>query len=377
MSSRVYPLGFRSIPRRRTIAYTAAGALALAWGAVAPAVASGSTAAYALTGEYVFTVPAGVTTVDVLAIGGAGGNGKGQSSAPGSGGLPGRVAGGFSVFPGEKLYVEVAGAGASSGAGGFNGGGSDTASTDTGGGGGGASDVRTRSASMGLSPDPRLIVAAGGGGGGSGNDSFGTSGFDGGTAGTAGTASGEFPGGGAGTATASGSGGCGAGCDGQFGSGGIGGGGSFGGGGGGGGYYGGGGGASGNFGGGSGGGGGSDLVPAGGTKAVAAASVAPRVEITYTPSTGPAVPAAPPKPTITAKVKPAKRRATFSFKSAGATGFRCSLVKRKHHRFSKPSFSTCRSPKRYKHLKRGRYSFDVQAVASGRVSPTANTHFKI
>ena len=66
--------------------------------------------------EQAFVVPAGVSSVDVEAVGGSG--------APfGSGGGRGGAASGtLSVTPGEILYLEVGGNGSVSG-GGFNGGG--------------------------------------------------------------------------------------------------------------------------------------------------------------------------------------------------------------------------------------------------------------
>jgi hypothetical protein len=64
------------------------------------------------------------------------------------------------------------------------------------------------------------------------------------------------------------------------------------------------------------------------------------------------------------------RTATFKFKgSAGTTGFKCALVKkqkkRRGHRQPKPSFSSCRSPKTYRHLSHGSYTFYVRAQGPG------------
>ena len=162
---------FRSSPRHRSTrgaaALSALGALvcALAW--AAPAQATTQTFTY--TGaEQTFTVPVGVYSLHVLAIGGSGG------ASELAGGAAARVGGQLEVSPGKTLYVEVGGdghnGGLSGGAGGFNGGG---AAGNTGaGGGGGGSDVRTSPRSVGLSPDDRLIVAGGGGGtGGAGIES--------------------------------------------------------------------------------------------------------------------------------------------------------------------------------------------------------------
>src|SRR5271165_7053764 len=108
--------------------------------AVVPAQATTQT--FGFTGaEQTFTVPTGVGSVHVVAIGGSGG----ASSA--AGGAAAQVTGDLSVMPGETLYVEVGGDGQSSaagGGGGFNGGAPGSA------GGGGASDVRTSSMSAGL-----------------------------------------------------------------------------------------------------------------------------------------------------------------------------------------------------------------------------------
>jgi alpha-tubulin suppressor-like RCC1 family protein len=74
-----------------------------------------------------------------------------------------------------------------------------------------------------------------------------------------------------------------------------------------------------------------------------------------------------PKGTTITKAKISKRKgaATFRFAAPGAiTGFQCELIKpkRAHHKQQKPHFSNCRSPKRYKHLKAGSYTFEVRAL---------------
>jgi Glycine rich protein len=258
--------------------------------------------------EQTFTVPAGIFSVEVLAVGGRGGN----ASKPG--GAAAQVSGELSVTPGETLYVEVGGNGGEGGpdqnAGGFNGGGEGA------GGGGGASDVRTSPRASGLGPDTRLLVAGGGGGGGKTGAAIAGAGGGAGQGGEASSAGNG--GGGAGTASSGGKGGglgvgdpsCAPGSEGQLGVGGnagipnehvsF-----FPGGGGGGGGYGGGGGASACSNGGGGGGGGSSLVPAGGS--VGLTSSEPQVQISYTHirtgptgptgATGPAGPAGPQGPT--------------------------------------------------------------------------------
>jgi hypothetical protein len=277
-----------------------AGALATssAFAAPPPTV----TAPFASTGtEQSFTVPTGVSSVGVEAIGAAGEAGLSfPGHIGGSGGMGAVVMGQLPVTAGEVLYVEVAGQGFNGGGFGGFGGGS----------GGDASDVRTvPMASLG-SLGSRLLVAAGGGGG--GGVLFSGSGGSGGNAGSPGTnGTGEASrvggaGGGAGTLTGGGAGG--AGCtllgiwNGISGSLGLGGNGGVafsapqtGGGGGGGGYSGGGGGEGscitvGPEGvGGGGGGGGSSFVYGGATFSsfnAAAPSTIPSVSITYpTPAT--------------------------------------------------------------------------------------------
>jgi hypothetical protein len=252
---------------------------ALIW-AVAPAQAT-TTQVYEASGEHVLVVPAGVTSMDVLLIGGHGG-----AAGTSPGGAAAEVGGTIGVTPGTTLYVEVGGVGkdeSAGGAGGFNGGGSGGA------GGGGASDLRTMSLGSGLSPDTRLVVAAGGGGAGATGGSLGGLGGDAGEQG--GEAEGGYPGGLPGTSTEGGEGteGCfspqGTGEDGGLGFGGDGGDSeevTGPGGGGGGGLYGGGGGAGSCNVGSSGGGGGSSLMPLDGFFEIAAPEQEPLVELTYT-----------------------------------------------------------------------------------------------
>ncbi len=233
-------------------------------------------------GEQTYTVPAGVTSIQVLAVGGRGGNGNGPL-----GGAAEQITGQLSVTPGEMLYVEVGGSGGEGvefarSVSAFNGGGAGGVRA---GGGGGASDVRTEPRSVGLLPDSRLLVAAGGGGGGA---TGGSAGGKGGAAGEAGEQSEtENQGGGAGQLEAGGKGGSGCGENGFAGLLGIGGNGGYGagttnspgGGGGGGGLFGGGGGAGSCGGSGGGGGGGASLVPSGGSSTHSSES--PHVQVSY------------------------------------------------------------------------------------------------
>jgi hypothetical protein len=294
-------------------------------------------------GEQTFTVPAGVSSVHIVAIGGSGGDG---GTNGGAGGVGAQVSGNLSVTPGQALFIEVAGNGQSApsgGAGGFNGGASG------GGGGGGASDVRAAPRSSGLSPDRRLIVAAGGGGGaGAGSGGGGGAGGAAGTAGADDAGGGGNGGGGPGTSTAGGGGGFGSsgdGTNGQLGSGGAGATAGPAGGGGAGGYYGGGGGSSGiNFGGG-GGGGGSSLVPAGGSSVLSVQQ--PGIQISYTPASAP--------PPVTDKVAP-----TIASLGLGRSTFRAAG---KGGSIAKAAVGT---KVRYRVSEAGTAKFTVERAAKGR-----------
>jgi hypothetical protein len=272
---------------------------------VASAAASGAppttTASFPSTGaEQMFTVPTGVSSVSVEAIGAAGETGFGFGLTPGGAGAD--VVGQLPVTAGEVLYVEVAGDG-------FNGGG--LGGEFEAGHGGDASDVRTVPMASAGTLGSRLLVAGGGGGGGAdfakGAGGAGGSAGSPGAHGTGGTSGSGGAGGGAGTLTGGGTGGASCsttgiwtGVSGSLGLGGLGGT-SFGfnpgsAGGGGGGYTGGGGGEAACLGlgpieegGGGGGGGGSSFVYGGATFSsfnAAALSTVPSMSITYpTPAT--------------------------------------------------------------------------------------------
>jgi hypothetical protein len=86
--------------------------------------------------------------------------------------------------------------------------------------------------------------------------------------------------------------------------------------------------------------------------------------------------AGPPNTRISsAKISSKRREARFRFRATGSsTGFQCALVKR--HR--KPRFKKCRSPKAYRHLRAGKYTFEVRALSSAGFDPTpAKRRFKI
>ena len=170
-----------------TLAAVAAGALAavaVPAGEASAATASGQAQAvsYTTAGEHAFTVPFGVTSVHVVAIGGRGGGGY----VPG--GLGARVEANLRVVPGSTIYAEVGGNGAptdqnmnESAAGGANGGNPGGAWTSnsgaqqqgvpavSGAGGGGASDVQNcpvaSCKAIGTGSSARLLLVAAGGGG--------------------------------------------------------------------------------------------------------------------------------------------------------------------------------------------------------------------
>lgn len=149
---------------RRVVLALLIGGVPAGWAAGLAGAASGDcsqagrtvTCTFTYTGsQQTLTVPAGVASVQIAAVGAPGGGTVG--------GLGGTASATVPVTSGEILYVEVGGAGTTM-AGGFNGGGglgSGPVSSGEGG-GGGASDVRTVAGSLGS----RLVVAAGGGGGG-------------------------------------------------------------------------------------------------------------------------------------------------------------------------------------------------------------------
>ncbi|MEU2005586.1 glycine-rich protein [Rhodococcus sp. NPDC019627] len=232
---------------------------------------SAVTCTFAFTGgAQSFTVPEGITSLDVTATGARGGNAG--SILGGVGAVATRT---LPVTPGDALYVLVGGNGGDgTGAAGFNGGG--VGGTGAGG-GGGASDVRTGTGELA----DRQIVASGGGGAG---DTYIGGGGNLAPNAPAGQAGGGGGAGGGGQADAGGVGGNGGdNPDGAAGLVGVGGAGSETGGGGGGGWFGGGGGAE-NFGGG-GGGGGSSYAPDG-TIGAAGVDAVSSVVITYGAGSG-------------------------------------------------------------------------------------------
>jgi Glycine rich protein/HYDIN/CFA65/VesB-like, Ig-like domain len=169
------------------IVLTAMALLFAGWGAVASATPSTATQTFTNPGVYSWTVPAGVTSVDVNAVGAAGGAGEGLGGMDGGDGVSVEDPA-VSVTPGEALTIVVGspGAWASSSApgpaglfGGGAGGGTATSGAN-GGAGGGASSVWQASSTNELAAP---LVIAGGGGGGAGTQESGAA--EGGNAGGA------------------------------------------------------------------------------------------------------------------------------------------------------------------------------------------------
>jgi hypothetical protein len=125
-----------------------------------------------------FAVPAGITNIHVVAIGGMGGRGGGATPSTATPGRGAVATADVSVTPGEILEISVGGnggngAGRNPGVGGFGGGASGGLSGDAagygGGGGGGFSDVR----GAGTTNLLQAFVLAGGGGGAGGGSNAG------------------------------------------------------------------------------------------------------------------------------------------------------------------------------------------------------------
>lgn len=169
-------MGSRRQPGQVLRRVALAGAAVCCAGAAVAGTARADMASFDTSGEHPFTVPAGVTSVHIVAIGGKGSAGSFGGAAGGFGAV---ATSDLPVTPGQVLYVEVASGGGSSatsaGSGGFDGGaaggtgGGGSGTDGSGGGGGGASDVRSSPRASGLAPDPRLVVAGGGGAGGAAN----------------------------------------------------------------------------------------------------------------------------------------------------------------------------------------------------------------
>jgi hypothetical protein len=128
-------------------------------GALAAPVA---TVTFTAPGEHAYTVPAGVTRVDVVAVGG-----EGARTPDRRGGRAAHIVGTLDVTPGQTLYAEVgtSASGTTPGAnGGGEAGGTVAECAKTPGAGGGATDVRTIALDQPGSAESRVLVAGGGGG---------------------------------------------------------------------------------------------------------------------------------------------------------------------------------------------------------------------
>jgi hypothetical protein len=80
------------------------------------------------------------------------------------------------------------------------------------------------------------------------------------------------------------------------------------------------------------------------------------------------------------KISSSKHTASFSFTATGATSYQCALAAKpkKGHKAPKLSFKSCKSPKSYSHLKKGKYEFEVRGEnATGTDPHPASKSFKI
>jgi len=95
------------------------------------------------------------------------------------------------------------------------------------------------------------------------------------------------------------------------------------------------------------------------------------------PSPPPPAPTPPPQTKLTkARIDATKGKATLRFKGSGSiSGFQCALASSKR---KKPKFKPCRSPKTFRNLAPGAYTFKVRAVGPGGPDATpAKKHFAI
>ena len=150
------------------VAIATAVAVLPAGSSVADTPTDTSSVSFTTAGEHAYTVPAGVTRVDVVAVGG-----EGAASPARHGGRAARIVATLDVTPGQVLYAEVGGS-ASGSTPGANGGGAAGGTSAQcpmqPGAGGGASDVRTVPVGQDGSAASRVLVAGGGGGAASGDD---------------------------------------------------------------------------------------------------------------------------------------------------------------------------------------------------------------
>ena len=85
----------------------------------------------------------------------------------------------------------------------------------------------------------------------------------------------------------------------------------------------------------------------------------------------------PSRPSVKATISSKHLTATFTFKSKGATGYKCALVlkpTRKHAKVPAPRYVACGSAKTFKHLKKGRtYVLYARSVGPGGTSKNPTT----
>jgi hypothetical protein len=163
------------IRSRKTKVLAAAAAACLVGGAAAADAAAAPTVQrFTATGKQFWAVPAGITNLHVVAIGGMGGRGGGATASTATPGRGAVATADVSVTPGEILEISVGdnggnGAGRNPGPGGVGGGASGglsgAATGYGGGGGGGFSDIRAAGTTNLLET---FVLAAGGGGVGGG-----------------------------------------------------------------------------------------------------------------------------------------------------------------------------------------------------------------
>ncbi len=86
----------------------------------------------------------------------------------------------------------------------------------------------------------------------------------------------------------------------------------------------------------------------------------------------------PPAAKITkAAISSKHHSAKFTFGAAGAAGFQCALSRTRKGKSKAPGYSSCTSPKTYKHLKAGKYTFFVRALSGTVAGKAAGKSFKI
>jgi DNA-binding beta-propeller fold protein YncE len=94
------------------------------------------------------------------------------------------------------------------------------------------------------------------------------------------------------------------------------------------------------------------------------------------PPLGPPSPAKPDTKLVKATIDAQEGEATFKFRSIGvSTEFQCTLLSKDRR---KPRFTHCGSPKAYRHLAPGSFTFEVRAVGPGGADPSpVKKRFKI